>query len=161
MEFIIQQNKNNEQFTLVYDTDEYSFRPEPFSEYAYSSILINFLELTIDFEGTLLGVIGYCPLIHYKEVREYPKSFSSNAVKACFDKELIPGISLELNRNWPVFLNKEHHWVCLGDPSTVDMRMVEFAPNCVATLKDKELIAIWLHPIVVGSNSSDIFNNPS
>ena len=38
-------------------------------------------------------------------------------------------------------------WVCIGDPTIEGRKLIEFAPDCIATLDhENEMVAIWLHP---------------
>ena len=110
--------------------------------------MINDLQLEIDHEGKIMYAWGLCPLIKYEEIDEFPLKYKSGSLVALLDKPPIPGISYRLNEKerWPIYINKKKGWVCIGNPKNNAKEMIEFAPNCIASLKDQEIIAIWLKP---------------
>jgi hypothetical protein len=148
MKFLIQNPQEVQKFSLVYRAEDYSFDVEPLDGSGDTSIMINDLQLEIDHEGRILYVWGLCPLIEYQETDEIPQKYKVYSLVALLDKPPVPGISYRLNEEsrWPVYINKKKGWVCLGDPKTKNKELIEFAPNCVATMDEQELIAIWLHP---------------
>lgn len=101
-----------------------------------------------DAEGKIIYVWGLCPLVKYIETEKAPQKYKSHTLSVLLNKPLIPGVSYRLNqeRRWPIYINKKKGWVCLGDPNTENKNLVEFAPDCVATLEGENLTAIWLHP---------------
>lgn len=148
MKFLILEPQEDRNFSLVYRAEDYSFDVEPLDGTGDTSIMINELQLEIDHEGKVIYVWGYCPLIKYEETNEMPKNYKSNSLVALLDKPPVPGISYRLNedRRWPIYINKKKGWVCLGNPETKDKQLIEFVPNCIATMNGQELIAVWLHP---------------
>lgn len=148
MKFVIQKSEITQTFSLVYREEDYSFDTEPHDGSGFTSIMINDLQLEIDDEGKIIYVWGLCPLIKYEETNEIPKNYKPNSLVALLDKPPIPGISYRLNEQirWPIYINKKKGWVCLGNPKTKDNQLIEFAPNCIATLENQEIIAIWLKP---------------
>jgi hypothetical protein len=148
MKFIIKEPTMNQNFTLVYRTEDHSFDIEPLDESGDASILINDLQLEIDHQGKVIYVWGYCPLIKYQETDKVPQKYKMHSLVALLKKPLFPGISYRLNENsrWPIYINKKMGWVCLGNPQTENKKLVEFAPGCIATIEEEELIAVWLHP---------------
>ncbi|MCX6987725.1 MAG: hypothetical protein NT065_06195 [Chlamydiae bacterium] len=148
MKFIVQEPQKDQNFFLVYRPEDYSFDTEPHDGNGFTSIMINDLQLEIDDEGRIIYVWGLCPLIKYKDTNEIPKNYKSSSLVALLDKPPIPGISYRLNedRRWPIYINKKKGWVCIGNPKSNGKEMIEFVPNCIATLEDQEIIAIWLKP---------------
>lgn len=148
MKFLIGEPQENQNFFLVYRTEDYSFDIEPLDGSGDTSIMINDLQLEIDYEGKIMYVWGLCPLIGYQETDEAPKRYNAHSLIALLDNPPIPGISYRLNENnrWPIYINKKKGWVCVGNPKIKDKQLIEFAPNCVATMDGQELIAVWLHP---------------
>ncbi len=148
MRFLIQEPQGDQSFSLVYRDEDYSFDREPHDGTGFTSIMINDLQLEIDDEGKIIYVWGLCPLIQYKEIEEVPRKYKSHSLMALLDKPPVPGISYRLNegKRWPIYINRKKGWVCLGNPETTDKQLIEFAPNCVATMDRQELIAVWLHP---------------
>ncbi len=136
--------------SLTYSKEWGSFGTEPLSalDVGITSILINYLQLEIDDEGKILYVWGYCPLVHYQETDETPQQYIPCGLQVILDKEIIPGISTRLNEGnpWPVYINHTTGWVCLGNPVTKNVTMLEFAPDSIATLQGDQIIAVWLQP---------------
>lgn len=148
MKFLIQEPQSDQHFSLVYRPEDYSFDIEPLDGSGGTSIMINDLQLEIDHEGKILYVWGLCPLIKYQETDEVPHKYKAQSLVAVLNKPPVPGISYRLNedKRWPIYINKKKGWVCLGNPKTKDKKLIEFAPNCVATMDGQELTAVWLHP---------------
>lgn len=148
MKFLIKEHQEDQNFSLVYRAEDYSFDVEPLDGSGDTSIMINDLQLEIDHEGKIIYVWGFCPLIKYEETSETPESYKSNSLVALLDEPPVPGISYRLNEKerWPIYINRKKGWVCIGNPKINGKQMIEFAPNCVATLEDQEITAIWLKP---------------
>jgi hypothetical protein len=148
MKFLVQERQKNQNFSLVYRKEDYSFDTEPLDGSGFTSIMINDLQLEIDDEGRIIYVWGLCPLINHEETNEMPESYQSNSLVAVLASPPIPGISYRLNERdrWKIYINKKRGWVCIGNPKTKNRQLIEFAPNCIATMDGQELIAIWLHP---------------
>ncbi len=148
MKFLIKTPQKDQNFSLVYRDEDYSFDVEPLDGSGDTSIMINDLQLEIDHEGKIIYVWGYCPLVKYQEIEEYPQKYQAQSLVALLDKPPIPGISYRLNEKerWPIYINKKKGWVCIGNPKVNGKQMIEFVPNCVATLEDQEITAIWLKP---------------
>ncbi len=148
MKFLIREPQEDQNFSLVYRPEDYSFDVEPLDGTGDTTIMINDLQLEIDHEGKVMYVWGLCPLIKYEETDEFPFKYKSGSLVALLDKPPVLGISYRLNEDqkWPIYVNKKKGWVCLGDPNTKDKQLIEFAPNSVAAMDGQELIAVWLHP---------------
>ena len=148
MKFLIQEPQTDQKFSLVYREEDYSFDIEPHDGSGFTSILINDLRLEIDERGRIMYVWGLCPLINYEETNAAPQNYKVNSLIVLLDKPPIPGVSYRLNEDdrWLIYINKKKGWICIGNPKTEVTQMIEFAPNCVATLDGQELIAVWLHP---------------
>ncbi len=132
---------------LLYRTDEHSFDVEGY-ETGYASLLINDLQLEIDDEGRVLFVWGLCPLVNCKKTKGLPKNYQSHCLFVLLDDPIVPGVGYQLNSDerWPVYINQNHGWICIGRPDTFNITMVEFASNCVASIEEDKLVAIWLSP---------------
>jgi hypothetical protein len=148
MKFLIQEPQKDQNFSLVYRPEDYSFDVEPLDGTGDTSIMINDLQLEIDHEGKIMYMWGLCPLIKHEETSEFPIKYKSGSLVAVLDKPPVLGVSYRLNEDqrWPIYINKKKGWVCLGDPEIKNKQLIEFAPNCVATMEGQELIAVWLHP---------------
>ncbi len=148
MKFLIQEPQEDQNFSLVYRDEDYAFDREPHDGTGFTSIMINDLQLEIDEEGKIIYVWGLCPLILHEETNEVPSEYKACSLVALLNRPPVPGISYRLNEDerWPIYINKKKGWVCLGNPETKNKQLIEFAPNCVATMDGQELIAVWLHP---------------
>jgi len=147
MKFLILDPQKDQNFSLVYRAEDYSFDVEPLNGTGDTSIMINDLQLEIDHDGKIMYVWGLCPLIKYVEINEFPIKYKIGSLIALLDKPPVPGISYRLNEErWMVYVNKKKRWICLGNPEITDKQLVEFAPGCIAAMNGQELVAIWLHP---------------
>jgi len=148
MKFLVKKKNNDRCFSLIYNEKEYSFSIEPFqNSIGYTSLSINLLQIEIDYDRRIVYVWGYEPLMRYQETDKFPSAYENKDLVAVLDKELIPGVSIGLEKEWPTYINKKMGWVCIGDPTIEGKRLIEFAPDCVAALdKENEMVAIWLHP---------------
>ena len=79
--------------------------------------------------------------LEYDETNEFPKNYKSLSLIALLDKSPVPGISYRINKEkrWPIYINKKMGWVCIGNPKTEGKQLIEFAPNCVATLENHDI----------------------
>ena len=73
MKFIIQPNKETQNFSLVYREEDYSFDIEPHDGFGFTSIMINDLQMEIDDDGKIVYVWGLSLLIEYDETNEFPR----------------------------------------------------------------------------------------
>ncbi len=148
MRFFTQDSQQEQNFSLVYRAEDYSFDVEPLDGTGDSSIMINDLQLEIDHEGKIMYVWGFCPLIEYQKTDQVPVEYKTCTLVALLDKPPTLDISYRLNENnrWPIYINKGKGWVCIGNPTIQGRNLIEFSPNCVATMDREELIAVWLHP---------------
>ena len=150
MRFNIQDRENNWDFnfTIIYRHEEYSFDVEESIEgHDFTSIMVNDLQLEINDEGKIIYVWRLCPLIEFAKTDEFPREYKSCNLVAILDKPPIPGISYRINETerWPIYINKKKGWVCIESPNTKNKQLIEFAPNCVATMEGQEIVAVWLH----------------
>jgi hypothetical protein len=150
MKFLVKEKRKEKCFSLVYEEKGRSFNIAPFQKnIGFTSLSINCLQLEIDYDKRIVYVWGYEPLMKYEEINKFPESYEHKDLIALTDRKLIPGVSIGLDKNkeWPTYINKKMGWVCVGDPTIEDRRLIGFAPDCVAALdKDSEMVAIWLHP---------------
>jgi len=146
--FSFQKPQKDQNFSLVYRAEDYSFDIEPLEGTGDASIMINDLQLEIDYEGKIMYVWGLCPLVKYEKTNEFPSAYQIGRLVAVLDTPPTLGVSYRLNENhrWPIYINKKKGWVCLGNPKIKDMCLIEFAPSCIATMDKEELVAVWLHP---------------
>ena len=148
MKFIIKKHEKIHNYSILYRSEDLSFDAEPLEEGGITSIMINDLQLQINEKGEIIYVWGYCPLFKHEETNQAPKNYESNTLIAVLDKPLIPGVSYRLNEDerWPIYINNKKEWICIGNPNTKGKKMIEFVPNCIATMDGQDLIAIWVHP---------------
>ena len=146
--FYTEELQGSRNLSLIYRDEDYSFDIDPLEESGGMSIMINDLQLEIDQTGRVIYVWGYCPFFQYQKTEEYPKNYQAKTLIASLDKPSIPGVSYRLNETerWEIFINKEKGWVCIRNPKTIKKQLIEFAPNCIATLENYEIKAIWLKP---------------
>lgn len=148
MKFLLLDKPNEWDFSLVYRADEYSFDVEPYLGWSFTSLLVNTVQLEIDHEGRIGYVWGYCPLVTHTLTKEFPKCSQPHSLIAMLERPPVPGSGQRINQDedWPIHINKKKGWVCIGDAKVCNKELIEFAPNCVASLVNRELKGLWLKP---------------
>ena len=146
MRFSLSGKRDEESFSVIYREEEYSFDLEPTQESGYASIMINNLHLEVSHSGDILYPWGVCPLLNCEETSRQPENFCRSKLKVSLDETLTPGVSYRLcsSERWTVLVNKKTNWVCIGDSNFEGRKVVEFAPNCVASLDRGNLKALWI-----------------
>jgi len=144
--FLVGKDSPSSKFSVTYD--EYGFDAEPHPNGGFTSIQINYLQIEVDADGELLYAWGLCPEVGSRLTAERPRDFISRKVTVKTDKEVIPGVSILLAKNWPVYVNPEERWVCVGEPARFSSLSVavQFAPNSIVVLEDGQLVGLWLRP---------------
>ncbi len=147
IKFITQNNREQKTSSLIFREEEYSFDTEPFPDGYSSSVLVSFLELLSDsYEGKIVYVGGYCPLINYQNTERYPQKFQTKSLIPVLNNVSDNIYRIKRSMEWPLHINKKKSWVCIGDHMTDGEQSIEFVPNCVAILMNQEIIALWLRP---------------
>jgi len=151
MIFLIKEKIKRRSFFVIFNEKDRCFDIEPFEQNHnnFTSLEIGFLQIGIDFDKRLTYVWGYEPLIKYSETNKFPSAYEDRDLVAVIERELIPGVSIELDKekDWPTYINKDMGWVCIGDPTIEERRLIKFASDSIATLNNEsEMVAIWLHP---------------
>jgi hypothetical protein len=147
MKFLIEYNGVSEQRTLIYRKDEYSFDMEPWVYEIDFDIAINTLTLTV-VNGKVIQLNGFCGLNKEMKVSYNVPPSKKGKLKISHPEEYLNGIGCYgVNKeDWPVLINTQTGWVCIGNPEKQD-NAVEFINNCVAVIDDdKEFVALWLKP---------------
>ena len=90
--------------------------PRPLSGIA--SILVNYLQLEIDEEGTVLyawGVFNHPTT--WLDTVSYPSNTARGTLLANVPRPIVPGVSRRLNEEgvWQAFINRKEGWICLGE----------------------------------------------
>jgi len=139
---------------LVYRRSEYAFDMEPKPGGCKTCVTVNEVELEYGDERRVLCVSGYCPYQSWVETHLLPPAYSTADLLVKSPIDVTPGVVTGLNdlkSRWPVHVNRRG-WVCIGDPDNQGDQAVEFAPGSVAVLKGDRLLALWLHPVMVGEH---------
>jgi Immunity protein 26 len=136
-------------FYLMYREDGEEFDTEPFErEMGGTAILINDIEFEVNTEGRITVLCGYCPLTSAGKTKNFPKKYKRSALYVSFEGDDGSADSRILTKKgqWPVHINEKKGWVCLGNPELKGLQLIEFGPDCIASLKGEDLVAIWLQP---------------
>ena len=135
---------------VVYIPEEYSFTARMLDGTTLysggSSILINDLQLEIDQSGLIEHAWGLCPYTRWEPTMLLPPEGLKGQLVVDIGKEILPGCSYELANGWPVYVNREKGWVCIGDISSKGEKAIEFARDSIAVFESDTLKAIWLRP---------------
>ena len=150
MQFEIVNKTRDDNFKLVFRSEEQSFDIEHHSGQGFTSILINYINIEVTEEGHLSYVWGVCPLENAIETTKKPENIVQKGLVFKPHKELVPGISIKINEDdfWQPFINHNDGWVCIGNPDSKG-EMIEFVNNCIAVLKAGQLKSLWLKPIAL------------
>jgi hypothetical protein len=136
---------------LEYLANEHGIRFRTTATHAsVASVLINDLQLAIDDEGQILFAFGFCPLVRYSRIAVLPPiPVPGLRLQVCLDDEIVPGVGYRLTApgQWPVSVNTDSGWLCIGDSTSSDAdTSVEFASRSVAVVHNGELKCVWLRP---------------
>jgi hypothetical protein len=159
MKFIIEYSILVEQRLLTYIMDECSFDMEPFVENYDFELILNKLTLSV-IDNTIVQITGFCGLDKSMkstcQVPEYKKG--GLLVEHSLNYGFAYGINDDDNYEYPVYVNTQTGWVCIGNPEKKG-NAVEFINNCVAVIDDKnEFISLWLKPLCSGISLQKIMN---
>lgn len=141
-------------FRLVYCGEEHSFTAVPQPSGGITSVLLNDLQLEIDDEGTVIYAWGLFPSVEKCDPTTFnPPEAIRRRLRFISDDDWTPGISIRINkRPWDVFANAETGWVGVGNPNASSNSIgVEFAPNSIAVIERRSIVAVWLKPTCIGS----------
>jgi hypothetical protein len=154
IKFCVIPNVASQGVRLVYRRHEYSFDAEPKPEGCKTCISVNEVGLEYGDERRILCVTGYCPYQGWRETLLSPPAYSLAGLVVVAPQDFVAGGATGLNdlkSRWPVYVNPEG-WVCIGDPADHGEQATEFAPNSVAVLRGGCLVALWLHPTMLGDD---------
>ncbi len=150
MDFATTNSPSALSFSLIFREAESSVDVSPKPVGGITSILVNYLQLEIDDEGTVLYPWGlFNDPTTWQETPLSPVVSVRSTLVVNVPKPIIPGVSRRLNEGdvWQAYVNRREGWICLGEPSaSPSCRAVEFAPNSVAVLDRSKLVAVWLRP---------------
>lgn len=143
MKFLIEYGHKPEQRCLSYVSGDYAFTMDPFVQEIDFNIAINFINLTV-IDNKVVQVDGFCPEGSWIKSNYEVPSYQPGILKVIHNVEF--GFSYKLNdKDWSIYVNMKTGWVCIGDPK-ITGQAVEFIRNCVAVVRDGELLALWLRP---------------
>jgi len=149
MIFRIDYNKVGLRGRVIYRPDEFSFDFQPYYP-GGTSLLINSLQLEVDWKGRVLYAWGYCPHVTWERTNEPVPDFAPGVLRFLSDGRLIPGVSIPITPDggWPVSVNVQTGWVHIGtySPAVMGAEVVEFASDSVAAIVGGRLVSVWLRP---------------
>ena len=139
----------------TYDVEGYSF--DYHSHTSYDSILRvrYYLELPFSYFDRKIGyVAGLCGYQVWKSMIMNPPEYNEGSLiveeqsikEPLEDKIILSVYDLEETKDWSVYLNPKTGWVCIGNPETQNIEVVEFATDTIAVLNNGELKALWVKP---------------
>lgn len=147
MKFIIEYGNPVEQRLLTYIQEECSFDMEPIVSEIDFELVLNKISLSV-VDNRIIQLWGFCGLgksmkSNY-QVPEYKKG--GLRVEHNLNYGFAYGINDDDDYEYPVYVNVQTGWVCIGDPEKKG-NAVEFINNCVAVIDDeKEFVSLWLKP---------------
>jgi hypothetical protein len=151
MHFSVLESALPTQFDVFFNEAESSIDAKPRPQGGIASVLLNYLQLEIGEDGTVLFAWGlFDARSTWRHTNSYPYAYSTGTLVAHVERPVTPGVSIRLdgNQKWTAYANLSQGWLCLGDPNaSSNCRMIEFAPGTVAVLCESQLVAVWLKPI--------------
>jgi len=125
----------------VYIADEYSFTYE--DGYTDSSVMINCLEVGIDSEtGIVQQISGYHAYLIWKSAGLTPPEAKDGAL--VMTDKIKGGVTYQMKDNVTTYYDKSNGWLCIGARDCDNAEYVRFCENCIATVGDGKLAAIWV-----------------
>lgn len=146
MKFKIEYTGVAEERMLTYNIEECSFDIEPIVQEICFDIVVNNLNLTVVNDNKVIQVWGLCGIATWmKSDCKVPQSVKGT-LQVIDDLECGVG-SYKVNKeDFPVYINNQTGWVCIGNPEKSG-NAVEFINNCVAVIdKDGDFVSLWLRP---------------
>jgi len=128
--------------TLYYIKEDLAFNTLPLANDASGSLMIEDVIITLNSEGELVQVWGYCPyhswITRSLEIPTYKKSGLKET------EEIPVGVSYRINENdLSIFFDPSKNLICMGDPSN-EMDFFHFAPGAIMGLRNMEFLSLWL-----------------
>lgn len=137
--------------SLVYYSDEFSLDTRGVNNCGYTSFLVNDIHLEVNEFGIVCAVWGVCPEIKWKKTSISLPLYSPGSL--IVHEKLCPGVSARVNNDelyWSVEYDVETGWLLLREKKIQKYVIaVEFLPNCIAALQDKQLVSLWLKPEIL------------
>ena len=145
MKFLVEYTGVSEQRTLIYNVEEYSFDVEPTVQEVEFDVVVNKLNLTVIDNGKVVQVWGFSGYYEWKKSDCIVPQSQRGILKVT--DNLDYGLSYRVREeDFPVFVNLQSGWVCIGDPKRTG-QTVEFINNCIAVIdNNQEFVSLWLKP---------------
>lgn len=134
---------------LVYRADEYSFDVVPAPTDAFTSVVLNDLNLELNAAGRVVSVWGVCAHMQWQLARLSPPHAAFGDVVVASSAPFARGISMRLNHNnyWPVLVDLDAGWVCVRGRKSATSA-VKILPGIILEItRQAELCGLWLSPL--------------
>ena len=139
--FEIDYTKPRNKLTAAYIADEYSFAYKGGCQ--DSSVMINCLEVGIDSEtGIVRQISGYHAYLIWKSAGLTPPEAKDGAL--VMTDKIKGGVTYQMKDNVTTYYDKSNGWLCIGARDCDNAEYVRFCENCIATVGDGKLAAIWV-----------------
>ncbi|WP_437200874.1 hypothetical protein [Planctomicrobium sp. SH664] len=137
---------------IIYVINDLSFRfyynSNP-NQLEVSWNIFSIAEIEIDLlDGQWRGVSGYSPFFSWSQSQLHPPTnlvrcriYSTNYQ----DYLKGAGQGLVMDRPEPCYYDASTGWFCTGNPQTPSDVAIEFAKNCIASLRGDCVVSVWLH----------------
>ena len=143
MKFIVEYRNFTQQHLLTYIPEECSFYMGKIMGKIDVELILNKISLAVS-KNEIVHVSGFCGLDKSMKTNYKIPKFKKGVLKV--EDNLKYGFAYGINdEDWPVYINIETGWICIGDPLKSE-KAVEFINDCVAVLEGDKLVALWLKP---------------
>lgn len=147
MKFIIEYSNLVEQRLLMYIPEEYSFDMEPIVSEIDFELILNKLSLSV-VDDRIIQLWGFCGLDKSMKSNHQVPEYRRGILRVEHNLKFgfAYGINDDDNYEYPIYINVQTGWVCIGDPEKKG-NAVEFINNCVTVIDDdNEFVSLWLKP---------------
>lgn len=132
---------------LIYKKEEYSFDCSPYIE-TDVTLFIDYLQVNIDsISGQVLGIRGFNSYKSWLPTKLNIPNYIVGGLKLV--EEIESGTSKRISKNIDTYYDISNGIVCIGDKEPIDSESVMISKNIVMTIKEGQLISLWLFPSII------------
>jgi hypothetical protein len=131
---------------LLYRPEEYSFDTEPAPSGAFTSVLVDDLNLEIDEGGRIVSIWGMCPHTRWISAPLVPPTAQPGDVYFVADGPISKGVSIPLNHGayLPVQADRKSGWVRIQGEGAPDFSVEPLGGVIFEITGEGQLCSLWL-----------------
>jgi hypothetical protein len=152
MYFAIEPNvAMNTNRAILYRFEEFSFDTVPETVSAYTSVLLDDVNLEIDDKKRVVSIWGLCPHTRWKPATLVPPESIKGEISLVTEIPLTRGVSLRLTepgKHLDTFFDKNSGWVMINNTRISSLSVCIFPGVIIDLSKEGEIAKVWLRPIL-------------